>query len=108
MRSTAKIGAGDRPAPEIVAPLVGSKAALDTWAEDALRNPDSPACAYHWVPRSLVTDGYREIVEGMSLTVLYKGEIRPAVVYGQIRIQQSGWDSFRQTVPVRILVDIDR
>ena len=108
MRSTAFIGAGDRPAPEITVPLVGSKAALDQLAEDALRNPDSPACAYPWVPATITTDGYRLIQEGQTIPVEYRGELRPAVVWETPRIEQTAQQAnppiFRQAFQVRILV----
>ncbi|MCI5210601.1 MAG: hypothetical protein D3910_17830, partial [Candidatus Electrothrix sp. ATG2] len=97
-------GAGDRPAPDILAPLVGSKAALDAMAADALRNPDSPACAYTWVPATITTDGYRRVQEGWTLRVMYRGEMRPAVVWSAPRID-TAVNGFKQSFEVRILLD---
>lgn len=104
MDSTAKTGAGDRPAPDIIAPLVGSKAVLDQMASDALQNPDSPACAYTLVPATITTDGYREIQEGWVLPVIYKGERRTAVVWSAPRIEDTGPLQFRQSFDVMIVL----
>ena len=104
MESTAKIGAGDRPAPDIVAPLVGSQAVLDQMARDALQNPDSPACAYTLVPATITTDGYREIREGWTMPVMYRGEMRPAVVWRAPRLDHTAPGQFRQSFEVRILI----
>jgi hypothetical protein len=95
-----------RPAPDIIAPLVGSKATLDIMAADALRNPDSQACAYTWVPATITTDGYKRIIEGQTLQVMYRGEMRPAVVWGAPRLDQTGPLAFRQSFEIRILPDI--
>lgn len=111
MKSTARLSPcrenGDecRPAPDIIAPLVGSKAALDIMADDALRNPDSQACAYTWVPATITTDGYRRIIEGQTLPIMYKGEMRPAVVLGAPVLNQTGPLSFQQTFKIMILLD---
>ncbi|MBW2688296.1 MAG: hypothetical protein JRC99_00005 [Deltaproteobacteria bacterium] len=104
MESTAKTGAGDRPAPDIAAPLVGSKAVLDQMASDALQNPDSAACAYTLVPATITTDGHRAIQEGWVMPVMYMGEMRPAVVWGAPRIEDTGPGQLRQSFVVQILV----
>ena len=104
MESTVKIGDGDRQAPDVLAPLVGSKAVLDQMARDALQNPDSAACAYTLVPATITTDGYNEIQEGLILPVIYNGERRPAVVWGAPRIEQTVPLQFRQSFEVMIAI----
>ena len=104
MDSTATIGAGDRPAPDILAPLVGSKAVLEQMARDALSNPDSPACGYTLVPVSITTDGYRDIHKGWVMPVMYNGEMRPAVVWGDPRIENAGSGQFRQAFEAKVLI----
>ena len=104
MESTAKIGAGDRPAQDITAPLVGSKAVLDQMARNALQNPDSSACAYTLVPATITTDGYREIHKGWTMPVLCMGEMRPAVVWRAPRLDHTAPVQFRQSFEVMILI----
>lgn len=107
MDSTAKIGDGDRPAPDVVAPLVGSKAILDKMARDAIQNPDLASCAYTLVPATITTDGYYEIREGWTLPVIYNGARRPAVVWGAPRIEMTGPGHFVQSFDVMILLPQD-
>ena len=106
MDSTAKIGTGDRPAPDIVAPLVGSQAVLDQMARDALQSPDSPACAYTLVPATITTDGYREIRAGWTMPVMYRGRMRPAVVWTAPRLESTEPRRFRQSFEVRIVLGV--
>ena len=93
-----------RPAPDIVAPLVGSAAALERMGKAALQNPDSAACAHVWVPVTITTDGYKRFKEGDTFAIAYQGERKLGVIWSAPRIEQVGIAPVGQSFTVQIYI----
>lgn len=93
-----------RPAPDIVVPLIGSAAALDRMAKSLLQNPDAESCAYRWISAQITTDLFLRFREWQVIPVLYNDVLRPAVIWGAVRIEQAQHQVGQQSFDVRILI----